>query len=471
MTDIVNMAEKQAQVSLEHILNDYDVVDVNGDAIVVTQKLSDPSMREIGYTGETAWGTYMREEYLPELRGSRGLQAYDRMRRNDAQVRMSMRLVKTPILGARWYMEPASDSPQDRKVAEFVWNCMTKYMSISFPQIISEALLMMDFGWYSFEKVFAMRNGQLVWKKFAPRHPLDLEEWVHDAHGGPKALRFYGPIDAFDSVRIPIEKMLVFTFDKEGGNMEGVSALRSAYKHWYFKENLYKIDAIQKERHGIGIPIIKLPAGFTPQDRAIADNLGRNLRTNEKAHVVLPPMWEIVFAKLEGQPVNCLESIAHHDMQITRNILAPFMNDEAGDTQELFMKGTRYIAETIRDVFNKYAINELVRLNFGEDVEPPELRVRRIGETVDWRTLSFAIRNLIGAGVIQPDERLDAWIRDEMDLPRADPNTVRETATPQAPSVEKPKAGPPRQATTAGKQNTPGNANAGKDGSGKAEGN
>jgi hypothetical protein len=112
----------------------------------------------------------------------------------------------------------------------------------------------------------------------------------------------------------------------------------------------------------------------------------------------------------------------------------------AGEGQmEMFLKSTRYIAEIIRDVFNKYCIPQLVDWNFEVDAYP-ELRVRRIGDTQDWRTLSFALRNLTGAGIVQVDQPLEDWIRDEMDLPRLDPTTVREVATPQAVRV-----GPPRQ--------------------------
>src|SRR5690606_5984402 len=43
------------------------------------------------------------------------------------------------------------------------------------------------------------------------------------------------------------------------------------------------------------------------------------------------------------------------------------------------------------------------------------------------------IRNLIGAGVIIPDETLEANIREEMDLPALDKSSARLIATPQNP--------------------------------------
>jgi hypothetical protein len=252
-----------------------------------------------------------------------------------------------------------------------------------------------------------------------------------------------------DQVFIPIEKMCVFTHDKECGNIEGISVLRSAYKHWFYKENLYKIDAIQKERHGIGIPVITLPPNFSDEDKRLADNLGANLRTNEKAHVVLPPMWEILMLKMEGQPVDALASAQEHDKMILRNVLGTFL-DEGGNqekAQEFFLKATQFIADQIRDVFNKYAIPQLVDFNWKTVTEYPELRVRRIGDFTDWRTMSFAIRNFVGANVLRPDDDLEEWIRQEMDLPKVDPDTIREVATPQGGGAlpRGARVGPPRQ--------------------------
>lgn len=438
-TPVENGHQGPAGISATDLLERYDLVEVTDDSILVTEapkKLQEaPPLNELGTTGSSVWTRYMREEYNPELRGWLGLQKYDRMRRSDGQIRGTLRLIKTPVLAARWYIEAASDSRRDQRIAEHVWNCLTKWMSVSWPQLLTEMLLMLDFGYYMFEKVYTFRDNKVIWQKLAPRHPLDVIEWDYDRHGGPNRVRMYAPDNSAEGVWIPIDKLTVFTFDKEGGDMEGISILRSAYKHWYFKENLYKIDAIQKERHGIGVPVIKLPPNFSPADRALADEMGRNLRTNEKAHITLPPNWDIVMLKLEGQPVDAMVSIEHHDLMIARNVLGQFINASTGNTQEeqqqLFLKATRFIADIIRDAFNKWAIPQLVDYNWANVDEYPELKVRRIGDTVDWRTISFAIRNFIGAGVIIPDDQLEKWVRDEMDLPAANVDTARIIVPPQ----------------------------------------
>jgi hypothetical protein len=420
----------------------YDLVEVldSGTILLQEKQLTSPALTELGSTGMTSYGTVFRQEYNSQLRGQAGRLTYNKMRKSDGQIRAILRLIKTPVLAARWYVSPASDSRKDQKIAQFVEDCLFKYMSTSFPQLMTEILTMLDFGFSTFEKVYKIEDvggkQRVVWKKLAQRHALDIYQWRYDENGGPSELSIFDPNAAGSSyLNIPMERLLAFVFEKEGGDMEGVSVLRPAYKHWYYKENLYKVDAIQKERHGVGIPVIKLPVGFQDEDKRLADELGRNIRTNEKAHIVLPPNWEISMLKLEGQPVNAMESIAYHDKAIARSILGQFINFEQATGQQeqvqtLFLKATRYIAETIRDVFNKWAIPELVAFNFPNVEEFPELRVRRIGDTMDWRTVSFAIRNFIGAGVIVPDDRLETWIRDEMDLPPVEELTKRIIVAP-----------------------------------------
>jgi hypothetical protein len=440
-------------IGLRELLDRYDLVDVQPTHIVVTEKMpltaseapgiqlatanrptsvkstgdQTPDLRELGTTGWTAYGQ-RRVEYLPEIRGIQGLRLYDQMRRGDARVRSTLRLVKTPVLSGRWYIEPASQSTRDQNVADFVWKNLTVWLTnLSWEELLTEALLMLDFGYYMFEKVFTTDDqGRVIWKKFAPRHPMDVYNWEFDKNGGPDRVVMSNPDNYGRPIEIPIRKLLVFSFDKEAGNLEGISILRSAYKHWFYQDNLYKIDAIQKERHGIGIPVVKLPPGFNSTDKALADEMGRNIRANEKAHVILPPGWELDFADLKGHPVDALASAQHHGQMIRANILADFIANSTtgGDAQDLFIKATRFVADIIKGVFNKYAIPQLVDYNWTR-VGYPQLRVRRIGEATDWRILSFSLRNMAGAGILQPDDKLEDWLREEMDLPARDSSTTR----------------------------------------------
>lgn len=393
-----------------------------------------PRYGELGASSPSPYtSTFMKREYNRDLEGTKGLEIYNKMR-TDGVIAGTTLLFKTPVYAANWFVQSASQDPVDLEVADFVWKALTEYMSISWTQIKLESMLMCEFGYYMFEKVWERRKidgiNRIVLKKLAPRHPMDVVSWDFDEYGGPQSVKIYrNKQDSLEEVDIPISKLLVLTLNREANDITGRSMYRPMYKHWYYKEQLYKIDAIQKERHGIGIPVIKLPPNFDDNAKKAANELGRNLRTNERAHVVLPPQWELMFAKLEGQPVDAIKSIEMHDKAIRESVLAGFLSSDTATKEEdvgLFLKASRFIADSICDAFNLYLIPELVKYNYGSDTKIPKLKVRRIGEQADWRVMAFAIRNLVGAKVLTPDAALEARLREEMDLPVADPLTARD---------------------------------------------
>lgn len=460
--EAVQVVEEHAEsraIELREALTKWNVVDVvhdpiNGSYFVMADR--DPkistgaAIAEMGYTSPSPFTAWTREERVPELRDKLGIRKYYDMKRADGTVRGALRILKTPIQSAKWYVKPASDSPIDVNIAKFVEDNLFGYkLNVPWSRVIEDALSMCEYGYMPLEKVYDIdADGKMYLKKLAPRHPMDIKEWIYDANGGPDALVMEGTENnGWEEITIPIEKLVVFVLEQEGGDMRGISVLRSAYKHYYYKDTLYKIDAIQKERHGIGVPIIKLPMGFTDDDRKLADDLGRNLRTNEKAHITIPMNWEVAFAKLEGQPVDCMASIKHHDTKIMSNVLTPFLDDSGAkpDSMDMFFKSTRYIAQTISDTFNRFVIKQLVDFNYMRG-KYPTLEARRIGEWEDLRTWSFAMRNFVGAGMVTPDDDLETFTRQMADAPPMDKSTQRIVQQPQKPKPPEPgRTGPPRQ--------------------------
>lgn len=406
------------------------------------------------------WTGFTRQEHNPELRAHKGLLTYDRMERSDPAVRSSLRLARTPVLSARWYMEPASDSNRDRKIADRIFENLTEGLeNITWDQFLFEALLMLQYGYYMFEIVYEKRNingrTRTEWKKLAPRHPLDVNDFrINDKGEVTKVLMSrvlssylspgngnsgFGVPTGMSDISIPASKLIFFTFDQQGGDVTGTSLLRSAYKPWYYLENLYKIDAIQKERHGIQVPYVVLPPNYNVDDKKAADELGRNLRTNERAHVTVPPGWEVGFLEMSGNPVDTIASIRHHEKQMWVNVMASFIAERSATSDEylidLYLKASKYIADIIASTINHQAIKPLMDYNYSNP-KYPKLRVRHIGEARDWRTFSFALRNMVGSSVVKPDDELESVVRNEMDLPPADEDTAREVATPQSPGDE-----------------------------------
>jgi hypothetical protein len=366
---------------------------------------------------------------------------------NDAGVDVSVRVMKTPVLGAEYYIEPYSDEPLDKTVAEFVHENLVRGMTAPFLNSLEDILHFCEDGFSVLEKVYENR----VWspsgkganakqytmlKKLAARPAETISDIEYDDNGGPKEI-IQNAIQADGKIiekTLDISKIMVFSFNKRGGDLTGRSVLRTAYPHWYYKTHFYKLDAVQKERHGIGVPRGKVLAGAKDTDKQQLRTMLANLRSNEQAFIIQTPSVEVDFAELQGQPVDIISSAEHHNVMIMLNVMAQFMTlglsssasgarATASTGADMFMKSLKYVANYIAQVINMYLIPELVVWNFPTN-NFPTLEVRNIGETRDLQMLGAALANLFAQDAITPDLDTEDWIRDTFDMPHKNPNAA-----------------------------------------------
>jgi len=396
-------------------------------------------------------GTRIRE-LVPELVSrSQAIQMWDKMARTDAITSVALRAGKTPVLGADYYVDPVGEDQQSLDVAEFVSYNIFEGMTHPFSFALSKILKMYQHGFSVVEPCYwnrpwspkrAMANTRTytMLRKLAPRPAPTIQEIVVDDNGGPveviqSAIRADGKTD---EVHIPINKAIIFPFG-EADDLYGESILRSAYPHWYYKTHLYKIDAIQKERHGIGIPRGTLPPGYNDKDREFLNELLSNLRTNERAFITQPPGYLIDFAKPEGQLVDVMKSAHYHDVAIMLNVMVEFMmlgvTTEGGGGRatsaaqaDIFWKSTVFIASLICDCFNMFLIPNIVKWNFETDTIPL-MKVRNIGQSRDLQQFAAALANVFDKSVITPDLDTEQWARKIFDMPLK----TTETQTPITP--------------------------------------
>ena len=111
------------------------------------------------------------------------------------------------------------------------------------------------------------------------------------------------------------------------------------------------------------------------------------------------------------------ESIAHHNREISKNILAQFLELWATgggsyalseDQSDLFLISLSAIARQIAETLNRDLIKQLVDLNFtlAENQTYPKLKFNKLGE-VDYEKLSSSLSTLASAGIIKPDNDLE----------------------------------------------------------------
>lgn len=391
--------------------------------------------RELGSSS----GVLIRE-LVPELTSRPvALQTFNRMARTDAVTSVSLRSAKVPVLGADIYVDPVGDDQLSADVSEFIEFNIFEALTQPFSLSLVKMLRAYQDGFSVLEPVYqlaewapqrkmANRKQYTMLKKLAYRPSLTIKDIETDDNGGPvqiiqNALRTGGKVE---EVAIPIEKAIIFSLG-DSDDLYGESILRTAYQHWYYKTHLYKVDAIQKERHGIGVPYGILPPGYTDDDKKFLNEMLRNLRTNEKAEYTLPPGYEVGFSKVEGQLVDVLKSATYHDVAILLNVMAEFMmlgfgegtsggRATSGAQLDIFYKSEWFVANYLCDVFNMYLIPKLVLWNFETDIIP-KLKVRNIGQSRDLQQIAAALANVTGTELITPDLETEQAVRDMFDLP------------------------------------------------------
>lgn len=391
---------------------------------------------ELGDSGTIIYGGFINtDEYNVDLVGTRGLKEYDKMRRADGSVKASLLAIKLPLQSARWIVKPAGEKPDDEAAAEFIqYNLMNR---MDWNSTLRQILTHLEFGFSVFEQVFepVTYDGKeyIGLKKLGYRKQSTIFSWEM-ANGEPGVQQIsmnYG------SVSIPLEKLSVFTHDQEGDNYEGISVLRAAYQHYSYKKVMYKVDAIAQERQGLGVPILRVPPGATEADKKKARNLMRNMRANEEAYIELPEGFEVEILDMKANSTrDIMKSIDHHDRQITKNVLAQFLeigssassgSYNASDNQsKLFMQSVEAVGKNIAEVYRRTVIKNLVQLNGWNVTELPTVEIEDINED-DITKLADALQKLSNAGIVVPDDPLEDHIRKVMNLPeRVEPEDGEE---------------------------------------------
>jgi len=385
---------------------------------------------ELGSIGRSESSRYDRlseDEYLSKLRWPQRNDIYDKMRRSDGQVQAMLMVLELPIRSTNWYIEPYSDDGQDEEVAEHISRNLfagpPEGLTQHWDDFLRLSLNMLPFGFSIFEKVFTVDNGIYSWQKFATRPQKTIYDFVYDAEGGPEGIKQTKHTGGSrETVEIPIEKLLIFTHRMEAGDLRGESILRSAYKHWNIKDFTYKMVNIGIERNLVGTPTMKIPTDASKKDKQKATDIVTDLVSSESGGVTFPEGFELgVFEGTRGM-LDALPYIQHHDTKMVASILAQFLGLADGSTgsfalskdhSDLFLMTLNSIANYIQNTINSYAIPQLVNLNW--EVEGyPRIKYKPIAKN---EALMETVKGLANAQVVAPDDDVEGWAREMLDLP------------------------------------------------------
>lgn len=394
------------------------------------------SGKEYGASGTLIYrGIISQEEYNRVLTGKSALQKFDIMRRSDATVRSTLQVCKLPILSTTWTFTPAKQpdgtvTPEDQEICDFCNRELFK-RNINFHDLLRQALTMFDFGHSVFEKVFELTefNGKprIGIAKIASRKQTTIYSWV--MRDGNPGITQQTPGATYD---IPMEKLIVFTNDKEGDNYEGISLLRYVYKDWDIKDKLTIVNAIALEKMAVGVPVIKEDPTYTGTtntgDVEKAEAAMQSFTANEQGYLKLPKGLMVEMLDMKSNSTkDVLPTMNYLDSRIAKSVLAGFMEIGgssgsgakalAQDLTSLFMKSEEAVANTIAATLTTQLVHQLCDFNYSSLPNGyPELTYGTIGDE-DLTVFSTAINQVMTAGALTPDAETEDRIREIMRLP------------------------------------------------------
>lgn len=422
-----------------------------------------PSM-EIGRSGLRRFSGYVEEEFLPQLKGVRGIEVYREMSENNPIAGSFIFAIVNLLRQLKWDAEAASDSPEDQENQEFLKSCMDD-MSHSWGDMITEALTCVIYGWAWMEVTFKRRvspwetdpakrsqftDGLWGWRKVSLRAQETLHRWMFDETGGIQAMIQMAPPN-YDTRVIPVTKSLLFRTTSVKNNPEGRSMLRSMYWPWFMMKRLCEHEAVGVERDLTGLPMATLPSKYfeaKPGSKEASmlnatKKIVKNVRRDENEGIVWPSHYdedtkqqEFTFELLTSggsRQFNTNEMIQRYASWQLTAVLAQFIllgQQSVGsyamstDQSGLFRTALNAIAEMIADIFNRHAVPKLFALNGNKPDKLPKIKPTSV-EDVNLTELSGFITSMVQAGAtFFPDPKMEQFVRSVARLPELDDEQV-----------------------------------------------
>lgn len=409
----------------------------------------DAPTSEIGYTHAGVAGWYqLQQDEAPELAWPLSIDVFDRMRRQDAQVLSVLRAVTLPVRRTTWSLDPAGAREEVVRLVSADLGLPVKGETDPTPPLrtrnrfswadhLRHALLMLTYGHMFFEQRYDLLptgpggSLQARLRKLAPRMPRTIAKIDVAPDGGlvsitqhPGAL---GQLRTKDGMPkpIPVNRLVAYVNDREGGNWLGQSLVRSAYKDWLIKDRVLRTWAQSIDRNGMGVPLYIGPENPSDPEADLdkGAKLAQSWRSGNAAGASVPHGADLVLRGVDGRLVDPEKAVRYLDEQIARAVLAHFLNlgTQTGSWAlgstfaDFFTLSLSTVAEAVQDVANAHVVEDMVDLNFGPEEPAPRVVFAEIGS--QHTATAEAIAQLVNAGVIFPDRQMEEFVRQAYSLP------------------------------------------------------
>jgi hypothetical protein len=380
----------------------------------VTETPIPTPVRERGYArahAGTGWWDDITNETTPELRWPLSIGVFDRMRKQDAQVASVLRAVSSPIVRTRWSVDGRGCADE---VTEFVAKNLGLPILNANPDETYEAglrgrdrfswddhlrlaLLMLPFGHMFFEQVYRYdeTSGRFMLRKLGERHPSTIASVQVARDGGLVSITQDGTdlipglgvtyVGNTAGVTLPVNRLVAYVLEREGGNWLGQSLLRSAYKNWLLKDRALRTWSQSIDRQGMGLPTYT--GAENEVDLAAGESIAASARAGDNSGAALPYGAKLELLGVQGSTPDIDKFVRYQDEQIARAVLAHFLNlgTQTGSWAlgstfaDFFTLSLQAVAEEVRDTATRHIVEDLVDINFGPTVPAPRITFDEIG--------------------------------------------------------------------------------------------
>jgi hypothetical protein len=421
---------------------------------------------EYGASGtQNVYGMIHGEDYNSLFDGKNGLTIYDQMYRSDAQLGAATDIIMQPIRAARWKAEyPENPSAREKDITDllnrFLFESGEWPDGESWDFYLRHLLLRVPFGFGFVEPVWMYDEdeGLLRWKRLAPRLPRTVDKFLPWPDGSLKAIVQYvaEPGTAhFEEREIPSDYSLISVRERLGDNYFGQSIYRRLYKHWFYKDDAYRIDGVRLDRYGVGVPVAKLGEGYVLEGDEL-DEIELSLialRSHERAYLIEPE--NVTFRIMtpdggKGGADGLMDSVKHHNEQIVQGVLATFLGDHSEGLNtnrtrtlaDIFLHALRAEANGIAGDVRSQLVRRWVLSNFDitDGTRIPPVTVSGIGDMTP-EQYSAVLAPLVAAGLITAEDDLENALRKMIGLGPLPDGWKRGAAKPAPPAIAKPAPG------------------------------
>ena len=412
-----------------------------------------PNMNELAATDSNLYSKFNILPYNPDTLVSRkGLQIYDKMRLDD-MVKASLTLKKFATLAPNYKILPADGSDKAVEIANFIAYTIDN-MEGSMNDALFQILTALDYGFSVTEINYEQydmgeHSGKIGLKNLKTKQPR-YYSFAVDKYSNllDKGLAYN--ING-EQKKLPTNKFLIFSYQKEFGNHYGTADLRPAYRGYWSKDTIIKFWNIYLERFANPTVVGK----YRSNDPNSKTNL-RNILDGLTAKTsITHRMDEFDIDFLEpsrSATQDFKEAINYYDKTIARSILIPDRLVAEGETGaysqakvhfDVFLFVLAKLRQDLEEVvMNEQLIKRLVQINFGNVTEMPKFKFNPMTDDQKF-ALNEMFITAVEKGVISPTLEDENYIRENLHFPEKDnaeltPNDTMPVATSDEPVKEEP---------------------------------